>query len=246
MTPEEQIAWIMRERAQVKHVNKLVGVKVKDIGHFVGGSTMNEAITIIEDTRRKRRDGFDGSTPPRESLATCETSDHLAFLTPGGLMITTQEAVEDEYDNDGEPVEPDADAISRYDETLTLSPVETLALADFLDQYRNVINWQIKELEGYLLPVARALLDLFADEAKNLQDEKVYWWPEIRYRMRNFELLLSNGEPTSEAHVTVKAWRDAARRDQEFPMRQQEELLDRLFKKLYFEKYGKKEEAKEG
>lgn len=155
---------------------------------------------------------------------TFETTDHHCILNAGGLMLINSEQLYEEMDSDD---------IARHDEVLLLSPDEALHIAALVERNRVYLEGRKQELDAYFTEVAQAWLDEFADTAKALCERGKYWWPEVRNEARHTLIRLTN----AKTNPVVTSWYEQTYQEEHFPHSQQEELLTRYFKRLYYERY---------
>jgi hypothetical protein len=158
---------------------------------------------------------------------TLVTDSHHCVLNAGGLILIELEEIE----NEDEEVTPDF--LAGHDESRFLSPSEALEIAAFVEQNRAYLEKKAGELDRYFTKVAQAWLDEFRPSAMSLSERQVYWWPEIRNEADHCLIRLTN----AETNPVLTAWKEQTRQNEDFPRSQQEALLLRYFKKLYYEKY---------
>jgi hypothetical protein len=158
------------------------------------------------------------------------TSDHHCVLNIGGLLLLRSESLDGAVDPDEEI---DAETLARDDETVFLALPEVLQVAALIEQHRAELEAGMAELDTYFTQVARAWLDECAETARALCARGKYWWPEVRNEARHVLIRLMN----DESDPVISAWSKQTRRNRHFPRDQQEELLTRYFKRLYYERY---------
>lgn len=156
------------------------------------------------------------------------TTDHHCVLTAGGLMLIESEEIDEEMD---------ADDIAAHEQTRVLSPDEALRIAAFVEQHRAYLEQRAKELDRYFTEVAQAWLDKFREPAAFLIAQGRNWWPEVFREARHVLVRLTN----EETIPILTAWYKQLHQET-FPRAQQEALLYRYFKRLYYERYPIPEE----
>lgn len=158
---------------------------------------------------------------------TLVTDSHHCVLNAGGLLLIEV----DEIENEDEEVT--ADFIAGHDESRSFSPGEALKIAAFVESNRAYLEARQRELDRYFTQVAQAWLDEFMPPAQMLYERGRHWWPEIRHEAQNAFIMLTNSGP----NTILNSWDAQKFFHDDFPRRQQELLLLRYFKKLYYERY---------
>jgi hypothetical protein len=153
-----------------------------------------------------------------------DTSDHRSVINAGGLLLIEREDLEDLEE------ESDTNGIAAYEICLLFSPTEALQLAAHVEQHRAFLEARAVELGRYFTEVATALLDAFEEP----RGREMYWWPQVRHQALQLlhQLVVSGQSPVIAAWYTQSFQRS-------FPNVQQEVLLMRFFKNLYYKRYHK-------
>jgi carbon storage regulator len=181
-------------------------------------------------TRTARRNAPEGGfMDSQQKLAettreTVTTADHYGVLNAGGLLLIEQEELEEEMDPED---------LAASDNTLLLSPGEALHLASMIERHRSFLEAQERELNSSLRKVAEAWLDEFAPQAERLWAQGKHWWPQVRYEARHTLIRLTN----AKTNPLITAWYEQALRNKYVRREQQEILLTRCFKRLYYARY---------
>lgn len=175
-----------------------------------------------------------------DQTQTFVTDSHHLVLNAGGLLLLELEEIEDA----DEELTPDV--IARHAQSRLLSPGEALKLAAFVEQNRAYLEARQRDLDHRFTQVAAAWLDEFREPAALLMARGRYWWPEV-FHVAHGVLVRLMHEGSIQVITT---WYEQALHDENFPLDQQQTLLFRYFKKLYFERYsipeGGEDEGREG
>jgi hypothetical protein len=158
------------------------------------------------------------------------TSDHHCALNRGGLLLVPTEELDGVALLEGE-ITPKI--LAEHGEMRFLAWSELSQIVALVEQYGPTLAAYQQEQDAYFTQVAQVWLDGFAKEAEALCKRGCYWWPEIRNEAHH-ALLRLKFEVKNEV---ICAWDASALQSRDFPRAQQEELLMRYFKRLYYERY---------
>jgi len=170
------------------------------------------------------------SLPGEPTAELLVTSNHHCVLGVGGLLLLPSDQLEGAID-EGEEI--DAEVLARHDETVFLALPEVLQIASLVERHQAELVAIVQEQDTYFTGVAQAWLEEFSGEAQALCERGKYWWPEIRNEARHVLIKLMN----EGRNAVVSAWYEQTHRNRNFPRDQQEILLTRYFRQLYYERY---------
>jgi hypothetical protein len=162
------------------------------------------------------------------------TSDFYVVLNQGGMMLVGKDDII--YTNAGS-----TEDIAKHEKTIFLSPDEILKISDIVQKNRSYLGYRQKELDVYFNRVAQAWLDelgpfLEANQSAFHFTEDEGWW-EIRNAANHCLTHLTN----EKKNTVINEWYEQTINNDNFPQKQQEELLERYFRNLYFQKYPERD-----
>ena len=169
-----------------------------------------------------------------------KTDDHLICLNPGGMMILPldtlglDEMIEEEGTN--------AQTLTNFDETITLSIQELFQIAEMIEKHRPWLSGIRDGWEVLIKLVAQAWLEEFTKKEPSVCTKKVsHEWSDVRYQARTcLTHFMVNG-----GNEIITGWYTQARLNRSFTVEQQEVLLLRAFKRLYEAEYTVSSEEEE-